>query len=177
MMSDRWPSLSIVPAGPAEKPVVARLLQLYLHDFSTFATADGPYGVVDERGRFAYPPFERYWRDPGHEVVLMRRDGQLAGFAMLNDWSASGHGTERAVAEFFVLRKFRRTGFGRRAAVEIIGQRPATWEIAVADYNAPAQLFWAAVMPALDGYAVTSLAGDGARWSGPIWRLTPDGRA
>lgn len=172
-MSDRSPDLSIEPAGPAEKPIVARLLQLYLHDFSTFAAADDSYGCVDAHGRFAYPPFERYWREADHEVVLLRRAGALAGFAMLNDWSASGCGTERAMAEFFVLRKYRRTGLGRRAAIEIIARRPAVWEIAVADYNAPAQRFWAAVIPSLAGHDATALTGDGARWSGPIWRLTP----
>lgn len=177
MISHQLPDLSIETASPAEKPVVARLLQLYLHDFSTFASADGPYGCVDDQGRFAYPPFERYWCKADHEVVIMRRAGQLAGFAMLNDWSASGLGTERAIAEFFILRKFRRTGLGRRAAIDIIAHRTAVWEIAAADYNVPAQQFWAAVVPALTGYRVTSLAGDGARWSGPVWRLTPRARS
>lgn len=172
-MSDTTPPLSLTAATSIERPIVERLLQLYLHDFSGFARADDPYGKVDGRGRFAYPHLDRYWQDSSSEPLLFRVGADLAGFALVNDWSVSGRGTDRAVAEFFVMRKYRRAGLGMRAALEIIQQRPVMWEISVADYNQPAQEFWSAVVASLRGFETHMLDGDGDRWAGPIWRLTP----
>ncbi len=106
--------------------------------------------------------------------MLFRVDGRLAGFALLNGWPASGIAVDRAIAEFFVLRKYRRTGLGTRAALHLIGSRLGTWEIAVARCNRPASRFWESVVRGAAGYACEEREGDGARWSGPIWRLTPE---
>lgn len=172
-MADHATTLHITLARETEQSVVARLLQLYLHDFSAFAEANDPYGKVNEAGLFTYDHLDAYWHDPGREALLLRLGPDLAGFALINTWSASGRGTDKAIAEFFVLRKYRRIGVGRRAAREILQSRPAVWEIAVARYNQPARAFWEAVVATLDGYTSDALQGDGERWSGSIWRLTP----
>ena len=173
-MTDDVPTVSIAAVPATEHTVVERLLQLYLHDFSAFADAADPYGKVSDAGLFAYDHLDAYWHEPGREALLLWIGPDLAGFALVNTWSASGRGTDKAIAEFFVLRKYRRTGVGRHAACAILQSRPAVWEIAVAHYNQPAQLFWQAVIATLDGYTSDVLTGDDERWSGPIWRLTPD---
>ncbi|MEM8755446.1 MAG: GNAT family N-acetyltransferase, partial [Pseudomonadota bacterium] len=121
-------------------------------------------------GFFAYRGLDGYWGDPGRAAFLLRRGSSLAGFALVNAWSASGAPTDHAVAEFFVLRKHRRVGFGAEAAEALIGSRPGRWEVAVADYNEPAKAFWP---KALAPFApVERVEGDGDRWRGPIFRLT-----
>jgi predicted acetyltransferase len=166
--------LDIVVAEMADKPVVARLVQFYLHDFSEFASVGSPYGDVDGNGAFAMENLDTYWGEAGRMALLFRVERKLAGFAMVNQWSPSGAGVDHSVAEFFVMRKYRRSGIGRRAAHEILRRYPGVWEINIAHYNGPAQEFWNRALAKVPGYKGQALEGDGERWTGPIYRLTPD---
>ena len=75
---------------------------------------------------------------------------------------------DHAVAEFFVLRKHRRTGVGTRAAHEVFRRFPGRWEVPVASYNIPALRFWRNVVRAMPAAALQEHAGDGQRWSGTV---------
>ena len=67
------------------------------------------------------------------------------------------------MAEFFVVRKHRRSGVGIEAARKLIAARPGQWEIAVVRANVGALGFWrrvaASVSPKVD-----ELNLDDARW-------------
>ncbi|MEM9355478.1 MAG: GNAT family N-acetyltransferase [Pseudomonadota bacterium] len=175
-MSIRSSVPSVYPASRSDRPIVERLLQLYLHDFSGFSEADDPFGDTDDNGVFHYKDLETYWQQTEREPLLFQTGSHLAGFAFVNSWSASGRGTDRAIAEFFVLRRYRRIGLGTHAATEIVRRRPAVWEIAVADYNRPALLFWRSVVANLNGYESEEIDGDGQRWCGRVVRLTPNSK-
>src|SRR5580704_15638044 len=96
--------------------VIENLIQLYLHDFSEFATVGSEYGEVGSDGRFAYRGLDSYWREDGRVPYVIRADDRLVGFALVNQWSALARPVDQAVAEFFILRKYQRIGIGRRAA-------------------------------------------------------------
>lgn len=166
-------SLSISIATLSEKPIIGRLSQLYLHDFSEFATDDGSTWDVNDEGVFQHRYFDSYWVDGSREPLLFRMDDKIVGFALLNDWSPSGLGIDRGMGDFFVMRKYRRLGLGKRAALEIVHHRPVIWEIAVRDYNKPAFSFWRTVVSSIDEFTVEEIAGDHKRWTGTIWRLVP----
>lgn len=170
-------NLQITNVARCEKSMIARMLQLCLHDLSEFAKAGEPYGDVEGDGAFRYDHLDGYWSDSGREPLLFRIDGRIAGFALVNQWSASGLGTDRSMAEFFILRKYRRVGLGKYAAVEIIRQRPGRWEIPIADYNRPALIFWRSIVSTMEDFSHEKISGDGQRWSGTIWRLTPNIRS
>lgn len=102
---------------------------------------------------------------------MFRLNGKLTGFAFVNDWSPSGRPVDWCMSEYFVLRKYRRSGIGTHAARGIIAAYPGVWEIAIASFNAPAQIFWRNILSRLM-YEVEELSGDGVSWSGPIFRLT-----
>src|SRR5688572_5313813 len=89
METDRG-TLKVAVASVLEQPVVARLMQLYLHDFSEFAQLDPSHGDVDDDGLFPYPWLDLYWTEKKREPFLFRVDGRLAGFALIGGWSASG---------------------------------------------------------------------------------------
>jgi predicted acetyltransferase len=161
-------ALTVQRAVPPDRAPVANLLQLYLHDFSEFGTAQD----VDEAGLFAYPHFESYWtKDAARSVYVFRVDGQLAGFAFVNDWSPSGQGVDHALAEFFVLRAYRRSGIGWEAASRLFEALPALWEVAVAGPNVPAINFWRTALRAESIRGLQEVSGDGARWDGTIFRF------
>jgi predicted acetyltransferase len=89
---------------------------------------------------------------------------------LLNRHSQSGLPADHDVAEFFVVRKHRRSGVGIEAARQLICPRPGQWEIAVVRANAGALGFWrrvtASVSPEVD-----ELNQNDARWNGVILRF------
>lgn len=174
-MSDLPVETEITPVSASDKDVVARLIQLYLYDFSEFAPIGSPYGEATEDGLFAYPWLDEYWTEPGRYALFIRCNQRLAGFALVNKWSASGKPVDWGMAEFFVMRKYRRAGIGTRAARKIIQRHPGEWEIPVAHYNIPAQHFWIHATSGLPDTRINSILGDGSRWSGPILRFVSQG--
>ena len=162
-------TVAVLPAR--DRLLLDRLLQLYLYDFSEFAGVGTCYGEVDEAGHFEYQPgLDDYWRDPGRIPLIIRADGRVAGFALVNEGSPRNEPLDHALAEFFILRKFRRTGIGGRAAHAIFRMHPGRWELAIAGYNAPALAFWRALAKTLPGSE--ECPGDPERWPGTVLRFT-----
>ncbi len=123
--------LEVIPASLAQQPVIENLLQLYAHDFSEFQTlALGP------DGRFEYRDLPLYWSDPSRHPFLVRLDGKLAGFVLVNRPSAWD------MAEFFIVRGCRRRGIGAAVAHQVWKRLPGPWEVRVMDSNRPALRFW-----------------------------------
>jgi predicted acetyltransferase len=147
--------------------VLDALLQLYLHDFSEYAALNTSHGEVNEHGRFEYRGLDTYWQEPGRVPLLVRADGRIAGFVLVNQWSALGCPLDHAIAEFFVLRKYRHARVGTRAAHLVFRQLPGRWEVPVASYNRGALAFWRRVVASLPENA-EERAGDGHRWNGTV---------
>ncbi len=161
--------VAVTDALPTERGLMGRLLQLYLHDFSEFAQPGALWGEVDADGFFAYaPPLDAYWTDRDRLPLLIRADGKVAGFVLLNRWSALDLPLDRAVAEFFVLRKYRRARVGTRAAHVVFRRFPGHWEVPIAGYNKAALHFWRTAVAALPLVPSREQAGDGQRWFGTV---------
>jgi predicted acetyltransferase len=163
--------VTLETAAPERRAALENLFQLYTHDFSDFWT-DRADGELEEDGRF--PPYlhlASYWTDADRTPLLIRAGGRLAGFALINGFSHSGLPLDHAVAEFFVVRKHRRSGVGFAAATEIIRSRRGQWELAVARRNTGALPFWRRVASAVAGPAVEEIDRDDALWNGPILRF------
>jgi predicted acetyltransferase len=169
--------VSVAEVAVAERQIVANLMQLYLHDFSEFAPLGSTHGEVSNDGRFAYPYLDSYWHEKGRIPLLIRAGEAIAGFVLVNQWSALERPLDHAVAEFFVLRKYRRAGVGSHAAKGLFESFPGEWEVAIAAYNAPALDFWRTVIPccAISG-SIEVCASDGMRWSGTVIRFRSKAR-
>lgn len=162
------PDVVLEPVGRERRLTFVNLFQLYAHDFSE-QWFDRPEGELNEDGRLEeYSYLDNYWSEPRHEALLIRADGRLAGFCLVNDHSHCGLPLDFQIAEFFVARKHRRSGIGQAAALAAIGARPGQWEIAVARRNLGAQPFWRRVAALVAGEAVEALDQDDARWNGLI---------
>src|SRR5271170_6730931 len=109
------PRVELLEATSEHEPILANLLELYMHDFSEFLDLD-----IGEDGRFGYPSLPLYWSESGRHPFLIRADGKPAGFALVkNVPGVSGSGAVWDMAEFFVLRGYRRRGVGKLAAHEL----------------------------------------------------------
>jgi predicted acetyltransferase len=144
--------LEVIPALPREQPVLANLLELYIHDFSEFLDIQ-----LGADGRFDYPHLSLYWSDPGRHPFLIRIDGKLAGFVLVRQGSeVSGDRAVWDLAEFFVVRGHRRHGIGTAAAQEIWRRLPGWWEIRVMPSNDPARRFWERAVSRFAGETIHS---------------------
>jgi predicted acetyltransferase len=160
--------VTLTPVPESQRQIITNLIQLYKYDFSEFAEVGSPYGEVGPDGRFVYEGLDRYWLKDGWVPLTVEADGWLAGIVLVNRWSALSRLVDHSVAEFFVLRKYRRIGVGSRAARILFGRWPGRWEVAVARYNKPALSFWRkAIRAAIDG-PVEEYAGDFERQVGTV---------
>lgn len=129
--------LELVPAGPSQRNTIANLMQLYLHDLSGFEHED-----VDDQGRYAYDYLDNYWKEAERHPFLFVVSGKIAGFALVREVAQAAF----EMAEFFVMRKYRRRGLGTNAARKLFERFPGTWRIAAADENEPAISFWRGIV-------------------------------
>ena len=139
-------------AAPQEADLLANLMQLYAHDLSgTFALDLG----VD--GRFAYAHLPPYWSEPWRRFPFLIRCGtRVAGFVLATRGSpASPDPDDYDIAEFFVLRRHRRFGVGRRAALLLWKRLAGRWIVRVSEGNAGGRRFWSTVITGYTGGAVT----------------------
>ena len=163
-------AVTLEQVGPERARTIANLFQLYVHDFTDFWETRRV--ELGEDGRFPpYPPLETYFREPDRSAWLIRADGNLAGFALLDTHSHSGEPLDHNMGEFFVARHYRREGVGRVAAMEIIGTRPGQWELAVARRNIGAMSFWRGVAASAASGPVDEQDHQSAAWNGPILRF------
>ena len=155
--------IEIIPASPEQQPILANLLELYAHDFSEF------HGIVlGEDGRFGYKSLPFYWSEPNRHPFLVRIDDKLAGFALVKKGSEiSGKEHVWDMAEFFVVRGYRRHGFGSRIAHEVWKGFPGAWEVRVMQANISALPFWGHAISTFAGDAIhpVDVEKDGERWS------------
>jgi predicted acetyltransferase len=135
-------------------------MQLYVYDWSELGPLD-----VGENGRFAEYPLDGYWRDDFRHPFLLRVDDRLAGFALVQEKSRlSGAAGIFDMAEFFVMRRYRRRGVGLAAAALAFDRFRGPWEVRERVGNDAATAFW---RRAIDQY--TSGRFDEVQWSNETW--------
>lgn len=131
--------MEIVPATPEQAIIMANLLELYAHDFSEFHPID-----LGENGRYGYHDLPLYWSEPDRHPFFLKFRQKLAGFAFVKRGSEIAKDQRTwDMAEFFVLRRYRRCGVGTEAARQVWSRLPGRWEIRVMESNKAGYQFWA----------------------------------
>ena len=160
--------IRVVAATLSDHEALRNLMQLYAYDFSEILPAD-----VEETGRFTAPSLDAYWSDAWRLPFLIRARERVAGFALVHQRSRlSGADDVWDMAEFFVLRRYRRVGVGMAAAQRIFTDHPGKWEVRQRDANTSATAFWRRAIGAATGNRFTEERVDDARWCGPVQRFT-----
>jgi len=130
------PRVEVIEAEPQHKALLRHLLELYLHDLSAY---DG--GDVDDNGLYGYEYLDRYWTEPNSRPLLLRVDRRWAGFALVR------LGQPHDIAEFCVLRKYRRSGVGTVLARNLFDRFPGEWQVRQLGSNTDATIFWRNAIP------------------------------
>lgn len=147
-----------------QKHVLGQLMQMYLYDFSEIDGDD-----VNESGEFPYRWLDHYWTESGRSPFLVYSDGHIAGFVLVRTISMAGQGLDaKSVAEFFIMRKYRRIGLGRKAALHVFDRFRGAWEVRQTRANLPAQSFWRAVIGEYTHGDFEERDMDDESWRGPV---------
>jgi predicted acetyltransferase len=153
-------------ATQADAQLLSNLLELYIHDVCDLF----PSVELGADGRFGYPKLPLYWSEPEHRFAYLVRQGdRLAGFALATRGSpVTADPDVLDVAEFFVIRKYRRLGVGRRAALLLWQRLPGKWTVRVSEGNRGALAFWSDVVAEF----TRGMAAEGTRPGEPnAWRV------
>jgi predicted acetyltransferase len=148
-------------ALPDDFAAVQQMLELYQYELSDIwpqdADAQALYGYDLTRHRLG----ERF-----HAHVAVQ-GSQYVGCALV----APAAVTRQAgswMEQFFVLKRYRRTGAGRALAEHVLRAHPGLWEVGQMPQNRAAQAFWRQVVGAFTQGRYTELTLTAGSWQGVV---------
>ncbi len=133
-------TIELIKVQESAKSVLRQLMELYLYDFSQYDDAN-----VNEHGHYGYTYLDQYWTEPNRTPFFIKVDDQLAGFVLVQKLPDCEPAT-MSMAEFFVMRKYRRGGVGKTAALHIFDAFRGRWDVRQIVANGPAKMFWERVI-------------------------------
>ncbi len=155
-------NIEVTHAALDDKPLLQRLMEFYQYDFSEYEDSD-----LDSHGIYGYAWLDHYWCDAGRYPFLVRVDGKLAGFVLINQYTYLPN-SEWAIAEFFIMRKYRHRGVGKAVAFFIFDKFQGIWEVHQLENNIPSQHFWRKVISAYTNGQYTEIFLEPESSRGPI---------
>lgn len=128
-------------AEPSDMQVVQNLVGYYIYDLSEYMG----WPCTPEGHFVGCAPWLTFWSQEGKHAFMLRSDTEIAGFALV-DGSQKNQEMDYLMAEFFVLRKFRRKGVGETIANQLFALFPGNWVVSQLVKNTPAVAFWRKVI-------------------------------
>ena len=128
----------LIKAPFRDKTIIKNLMQFYMYDFSEYISTD-----FEEDGLFAaYNNLEDYWKEPDNKFpYVIKKEEKYVGFVLIRLIEA-GECNYFSIAEFFIMRKYRRQGIGKAIAEQVFDLHKGQWEVFQKESNKPAQIFW-----------------------------------
>jgi predicted acetyltransferase len=151
---------TITKIGPESDLILRNLFEHYIHDMAEWFEID-----TQPDGSYSYDT-SSIWAK-GYDAYLAKLGDSLAGFAIIgdaDDWLSEG---ACDVHEFFVIRRYRRSGLGFKMATFLWNERPGEWLVRVLETN-PAVGFWRRIIATYSGGAFQEVA---HTENGRAWRF------
>ncbi len=152
-------TVEIRSARAEDRPALQRMLELYQYELSDLWDQD-----LDAQGEYGYS-LDRFWSADDCRAFVATVSGHYAGFALADGAvkvSKSGHWMD----QFFVLKKYRRSGLGAALARHVFDALPGPWEVGQMPGNLAAQAFWRHVIAQHTKGAYTEHAITSGWWQG-----------
>jgi len=134
-------AIKILPVDFSEKEILRNLLEKYDYEFSQYDQRD-----INSLGLFGYKYLDYYWTEERRWAFFIQVEGKLAGFAMVNDFPETQEVIDYAMAEFFVLFKYRGQGVGKYVAHQLFERFPGRWQLKLHPKNTASVSFWDSVI-------------------------------
>ena len=135
--------INLIAVPYKKKFVLQNLLELYLYDMSEFSDEQDKMDI-NEGGLFGYKYLDHYWTEDGRYPYFIIADGVLSGLCLIRTMEQLPLTFE--VAEFFVLKKYRKSGVGKTAMSQVFERYKGRWIINTPIKNLAAQSFWRKVV-------------------------------
>lgn len=132
-------------AAGADREWLTNVYPFYLHDLSEF---DDHYYTLTDRGLWEPDHLPSWLQDDTDHPLIITESRRRVGFALVNE-EPSPHimpGIRFRMSEFFILRKHRRSGVGRQAALALFDKFRGKWQLSILARNAAAIRFWHGVI-------------------------------
>jgi predicted acetyltransferase len=130
-------NVSLGKATDSDIPMVRNMVSYYVYDMSEYMG-----WPCQPNGCFIGCEFlETYWSEEGKHAFVLKTDKELVGFAMVRGNHPESN-IDFSIAEFFILRKFRKQGIGQTIAIKLFDQFKGKWMVEQLEMNAPAVAFW-----------------------------------
>ncbi len=158
--------VQVIEASRDQQPILERLMQLYLYEFSAIDGFD-----VGGNGLFEYQAgaLDCYWTDADRSPFFIYVDDQLAGFVLVNAYTVLDENKGgKSIAEFFVMGRYRRQGVGKQAAFYLFDMFRGKWEVRQIKKNEAGQMFWRNIIGEYTGGRFNETVLDKESWRGPI---------
>lgn len=135
-------NFELILASIEYKVVIQNLMQFYIYDFSEYIKYD-----VEDNGLFSpYPHLEDYWKEVNNRFpYIIKKDDKYIGFVLVR-FIESEDKKYFSIAEFFILKKYRRLGIGKKIAISVFNLHKGQWEVFQKISNKTAQIFWKKVI-------------------------------
>ncbi|GGF72033.1 hypothetical protein GCM10010912_16460 [Paenibacillus albidus] len=133
--------VQLISVSEESKVTLHNIYQLYLYDFSQFTEED-----INSCGLFGVS-LDHYWQDPRWNPFFIVHDGKIMGFlvVLFENYDVDPDPTH-VIYDFMILKKHRRNGFGKEAAIKAFNLYKANWKVAQMSSNEAAVLFWRSVI-------------------------------
>ncbi|QHW34288.1 GNAT family N-acetyltransferase [Paenibacillus rhizovicinus] len=161
----------LILASIEDRETLKNLMQFYDYDFSAFISID-----VEDNGLYSpYAYLDDYWIDAAHRFpYLIKRAGRYAGFALVRRIETEDR-HYFSIAEFFIMKKYRKNAIGRQVAVRLFDLHEGDWEVFQLESNKPARIFWTKVIGDYSGGAFTERFEEGKSIQDFVSRRLADG--
>ncbi len=135
-------TVEVVAVLEEEKMILSHLIELYQYDFSEYENTD-----VNALGLYGYSYLDYYWTEPKRYAYFIKVNGKLAGLVMVCGHCYISKGNDTLfMAEFFVMKKYRKQGIGKMAAKIVLQLHVGKWELTVHPKNPVSIKFWNSVI-------------------------------
>lgn len=137
--------LKLVPATKNDYPILFNLARFYAYDMSEFF-GDEPGWEMEDDGLYGVGvDYKSYLENENAFPFFVRYKGELAGFAIV-DKEGIDPSADFNMAQFFILRIYKRKGLGKRIAFQCFEKFKGQWEVHVMPKNETAYQFWRSII-------------------------------
>jgi predicted acetyltransferase len=124
-----------------EKEILKNLMEKYNYEFSQYEKTD-----VNKLGLYGYDWLDCYWTEKNRYPYFILVDNILAGFVLINDYPEINMKMDYAIAEFFIMYKYRRLGVGKYIVYNVLNKYKGTWQIKYHPKNIVSVKFWNSII-------------------------------
>ena len=143
---------------------VGRMLELYQYELSDIWDQE-----LDGQGLFGYE-LSRHREGKRSFAHVVLADDHFAGVALVAPAAVTQ--TEGFwMEQFFILKRYRRSGVGRLLARHVFESHPGPWEVGQMPNNLQAQAFWRRVIAQFTKGEFTEVRVEEGWWQGVVQRF------